>query len=89
MLIYNIPPDRDDPRFILQLLMLCLLAKTPLGYKARELDRGGIGRERVSPDKPGFTFGANIRQIDKENDPDQVQVTQTKPSKIEMLLQAL
>ena len=39
--------------------------------------------------KPGSTFGTNVRQVDEENAPDQVQATQTNPSAMEILLQAL
>ena len=39
--------------------------------------------------KPTSTYGANVRQVDENELPDQVQAAQAKPSEMELLLQAL
>ena len=60
-----------------------------LAIKPRSLAEAVEAGSEYLQIKPGSAYGANVRQIDEDEAIDQVRAAQTKPSEMELLLQAL
>ena len=65
------------------------LQKHLLAIKPRSVTEAVEAGSKYFQIKLGFTYGANVCQVDEDEALNQVRAAQTKPSEIELLLQVL
>ena len=85
----------QDHRIEMTLELFCsslnnaYLQRHLLAIKPQDLDEAVEAGTEYLQIQPSHNSGSNIRQVDEETTPTQVQANQTKPSELELLMQAL